>query len=181
VQSARDELMVPGAQVLLTSEQHPMGLLHEFWLRSSKWRVAGSNLCHSNLCHVHYSSDLCACMTPQDPNGSLRASADTERRIDGEVLSVLKDAYSRVTALLVRSARLRMKSPAGSAIASHLLLFFGIDRITILAVTNLQHCCSWMSTLLGSLVAADRTAQHLVRRCAHVAGFRRAATSSRGT
>ena len=38
----------------------------------------------------------------QDPNGSLRASADTERRIDSEVVSVLKDAYSRVTALLVR-------------------------------------------------------------------------------
>ncbi len=52
------------------------------------------------------SSSMIRCILSaiQDPNGSLRASADTERRIDSEVVSVLKDAYSRVTALLVRLA-----------------------------------------------------------------------------
>ncbi len=39
----------------------------------------------------------------QDPHGALRASADTERRIDGEVARVLKEAYGRVTTLLVRA------------------------------------------------------------------------------
>ena len=42
-------------------------------------------------------------MLRQDPNGALRASADTERRIDGEVARVLKEAYGRVTTLLVRA------------------------------------------------------------------------------
>ena len=62
----------------------------------------------------------------QDPNGALRASADTERRIDGEVVSVLKEAYGRVTALLVRSAsqtmhlctatRRRTRTPSSTAL-----------------------------------------------------------------
>ena len=62
---------------------------------------------------------------PQDPNGALRASADTERRIDSEVVSVLKEAYGRVTALLVRLPKPASGVPLTFVTYSRPLLLLG--------------------------------------------------------
>ena len=39
-----------------------------------------------------------------DQNGDRATSSDTHRRVDAEVTKMLREAYSRVTALLVRVA-----------------------------------------------------------------------------